>query len=122
MYIFFHSSSKWEYNNNKKLSIINDSFSLIPYYSCMGYYYLLLWLIQFLLPGINGIVFYLVAEMLSLLETTCSFIVTGFVSYLSLVIIIIGPFFSGLVACIYSCLSIAGIFGVKWQMSPMKHP
>ena len=32
--------------------------------------------------------------MLSLLETTCSFIVTGCVSYLSLVIIIIGAFFS----------------------------
>ena len=64
--------------------------------------------------------------MLSMLETTCSFIVTGCVSYLSVVIIIIVPFFllTGLVACMYSCtcLSIAGIFGVKWQMSPMKHP
>lgn len=49
--------------------------------------------------------------MLSLLETTCSFIVTGCVSYLSVVIIIIVPFFllTGLVACMYSCtcLSIA---------------
>lgn len=62
--------------------------------------------------------------MLSLLETTCSFIVTGCVSYLSLVIIIIGAFFllTGHVTCMYSCLSIAGIFGVKWRMSPMKHP
>lgn len=57
----------------------------------------------------------IVTEMLSLLETTCSFIVTG--SSLDHFFLL-----TGLVAYIYSCLSIAGIFGVKWRMSPMKHP